>query len=288
MVLDEGYAPAAMPDLYTFVAHQDLAFANPFSPETIDRACGLLGSECLTPRSQSGVESPVKVAGSKVIDFGAGFCELPIRLAERFGCEVVAVELGARMAQAARTRIRSRLLDCSPPVARGGVTVHEGDAGRFRVQIPDHSFDCAICIGSSHALGGFQNTVDVLSRLTKPGGCILVGEGFWERDPAPADLVGTDVRFDEFTPLASLFDALRAAGTRPIWSVSATQREWDEYEWAHHRAIEAFAALYPGDPESRKLLTRGRLWRDMYVRSLRGLLGFALVLARKEPSGSLI
>ncbi len=262
-----------MPDLYTFVAHQSLVYANPFSRETMERACDVLAAECFTDGE-----------AAKVIDFGAGFCELPIRLAERFGCETVAVELGARMAATARERIRDRLLDRAHPAMRGGVTVHEGDAGRFRAQIPESAFDCSVCIGSSHALGGFPKTLDVLARLTKPHGCVLIGEGFWERTPAPSDLVGTPLTIDECVPLSGLFDGLATAGLRPLWSVSASTREWDEYEWAHHRALETFALARPDDPEAAKMLARGRRWRDGYVRGLRGLLGFCLILARRESS----
>lgn len=262
-----------MSDLYTFIAHQSLAFANPFSEATMDRAAHVLSVECLLAR-----------AGGRVIDFGAGFCELPIRLAERYGAEVVAVELGARMAAMARERIAARLLERKPPLTQGGVTVHEGDAGRFRAEIPDQSFDAAVCIGSSHALGGYQTTLSVLARLTKPGGCVLVGEGFWERTPLPSDLVGSDVAMDEFVPLGGLFAGLRGVGLQPLWSVSATSREWDEYEWAHHRALETFAAQNPTNPDAIKLLERGRAWRRMYVETLRGMLGFGLILARRDDS----
>jgi len=197
---------------------------------------------------------------------------------------VVAVELGARMASLARERIRSRLIECSNPPHAGGVTVHEGDAGRFRAQITDHSFDAGICIGSSHALGGFSNMLDVLGRLVRPRGCVLLGEGFWERAPDAQALARTPISMDEFMSLPGVVDEVQAAGFVPLWVVSATPREWDEYEWTHQRTLERFASTRTDEPEARKLLSRGRTWREHYINALRGRLGFALVLARRaEP-----
>lgn len=246
-----------MNDLYTFIAHRHLPFANPFGEASVTRLIDLLD---LAP-------------SAAVADFGAGSCELPIRLVERYGARVAAVELSPRMAALARDRIHSRLVSRDLP---GGVTVHEGDAGAFRATMEPASFDLTICIGSTHALGGYENTLSVLKRLTRPGGRVLVGEGFWEKNPDIDFLLATGIAFADFGTHARNIDLGAEVGLAPIWSITASEREWDEYEWAHHRAIESFAHSNPDFPKD--LLARSRNWRSAYWRWGRGTLGFGLYL----------
>lgn len=46
-----------------------------------------------------------------------------------------------------------------------------------------------MCIGSTHAFGtgdtAYPNTLRELSRLVRPGGHLLIGEGYWKQPPAP-------------------------------------------------------------------------------------------------------
>jgi cyclopropane fatty-acyl-phospholipid synthase-like methyltransferase len=251
-----------MGDLYTFVAHKDMPYANPFSVATMEQCMELLA----LPH------------GARVVDFGAGSCELPIRLVERYVAEVVAVELSPRMAALAREKILARVVRKELP---GGVTVHEGDAGAFRASINPASFDLAVCIGSSHALGGFANMVEVLARLTRPGGQVLVGEGFWETPPAPDYLKATGIDAAEFTTFEANVETAAACGLMPQWAVSATEREWDQYEWGHSRNIDAFASAHAEDVAARAMLARSRTWREAYVKWGRGTLGFGLFLFRR-------
>ncbi len=246
-----------MNDLYTFIAHRTLPFANPFGEASIARLIDLLD---LPP-------------AAAVADFGAGSCELPIRLAERYQAQVAAVELSPRMAALARDRINARLVSRGLP---GGVTVHEGDAGAFRATMQPAAFDLTICIGSTHALGGYEKTLTVLKRLTRPGGRVLIGEGFWARPPSPDFLAATGIAAAEFATHAHNLDLATDGGLSPHWSITASEREWDEYEWAHQRSIESFAAANPDFPA--ELLARSRAWRRAYWRWGRDTLGFGLYL----------
>lgn len=252
--------------LYTFVGHRDLAFANPFSEGTMQRAVELLS---LPP-------------GARAVDFGAGLCELPIRLVERYAAQVVAVELSRVMSARARERLHTRIVQRG---LAGGVTLHEGDAGAFRADIAPATFDCSICVGSSHALGGYVNTLSILHRITKPGGLVMVGEGHWKREPAGEYLRQTGLSASDFVTHADNLELAVEHGLSPEWSVTATEREWDEYEWAHARAIEHFAREHGGDAEpaaadARAMLERSRAWRRAYARWGRATLGFGLYLFR--------
>jgi len=243
---------------YTSIAHAGLAFMNPMSERAVASLIDLLN----LPR------------GGNIVDFGAGTCELPIRLVERFGVLAECVELSPEIAASARARAASRL-------ASGGLTVHEGDAGHFKGTIPPGAFDLSICVGSSHALGGYAHAVRTLARLTREGGFVLLGEGYWKKTPAPEYLASTGITADEFTPLAGLAEIASAEGLTPLWVTAASEQDWDDYEWAHARNVERFARERPGDPDAIAFLRRSRDWRAAYLRHGRDTLGFAFVLARR-------
>jgi SAM-dependent methyltransferase len=253
-----------MSELYTFVAHRGLPFANPFSEASMERAVEVLA---LAP-------------GAAVADFGAGSCELAVRLAERCQARVAAVELSKRMAALAREKVHARLVSKGLP---GGVTVHEGDAGTFRTTMEPGSFDLTVCIGSTHALGGLEKTVKTLRRLTRAGGQVLIGEGFWRRRPPRAYLETTGMHAEEFLSYTGTVELALGEQLTPIWSITASEREWDEYEWAHGRNIEEYAAGRGVDNQiPLEMLRRSRRWRQAYWRWGRRTLGFGLFLYRVQ------
>jgi cyclopropane fatty-acyl-phospholipid synthase-like methyltransferase len=252
-------------NLYTFVGNRDLLFANPLSEATVTRAIDVL---------------PLR-RGAVVADFGAGFCELPVRLVEKYDATVTAIELSPMIAQTARLRVQRRLAEHR---GQGGVTVHEGDAGKFRATIPPSVFDLSVCIGSTQSLGGYQNALTVLIRLTKPGGLLLIGEMFWKREPTPTFLQATGMHEGDCVPHHVNSERAIEMGLTPLWIVSADEREFDEYEWAHARAIEHFAGENADMPETRTMLERSRAWRNAYLRWGRHIIGFGLYLFR-TPGG---
>lgn len=246
-------------DKYTAAAHAALDFANPLSSEAIDRAIAAMALE----------------PGSTVIDIGAGKAALGARLAQR-GVACDCIERSPLMAAEARRRAAA-----IPEGGGGSISVHEVDAADYLARTPDSTCDGAACIGSTHALGGLAQTLAALRRVIRPGGWAIIGEGFWERSPDPEYLAATGIQAHEFTALAALSGAAMAAGLRTHLVLTASQREWDDYEWAHARGIEAWAADHPTDPDAPAMLARSRAWRDAYLRWGRGTLGFALLACRR-------
>ena len=63
------------------------------------------------------------------------------------------------------------------------------------------------------------------------------------------------------------------AGLIPMHATTASQDEWDEYEWKYCRSIERYAREQPDDPDVPAMLERIRRWRDGYLRWGRDTLG---------------
>jgi SAM-dependent methyltransferase len=175
--------------------------------------------------------------------------------------------------------VRRRAAASGTEVAARINAVHS-DAGTFATAARAGSYDGAVCIGSSHALGGAVPALAAVARLLKPGGEALIGEGVWEREPTPDYLKASGMTMEEMPTLAEWTAAAASAGLSARWIITASPRGWDEYEWAHARGIEAFAAMNPGHPDGPAMLSRSRAWRDAYLAWGRGTLGFALGVLR--------
>ncbi len=249
-------------EAYTFVGHAQLEHANPLGGAAVGRAVAHL---------------PL-VRADRFVDIGAGKAVLCILLAMR-GLECDAVERSSLMAADARRRIAA----LPDRAAAARVTVVEQDAVEFIGRVRDGRYAGAACIGSTHALGGLVPTLDALRRIVRPAGWALIGEGFWERPPCAEYLNATGIEPGEFTSLARLADTARAHGWDAHQTLTAAPEDWDAYEAAHARAIEAHASAGPGDPGAAAMLARSRAWREAYRRWGRGTLGFALLVCRARP-----
>jgi SAM-dependent methyltransferase len=251
--------------LYTFVGHRALDYANPLSPAVFDRVIGLMDLR----------------AGDSLVDVGAGKGELCLRAAALRGWRCDAVERSPLMAAESRRRVEAAAL--RPPSA---VNVHEVDAAEFLHGNQRARYGAGACIGSTHALGGLTETLGTLPRVVRQAGWAVVGEGYWQRSPPTEYLAATGIEAAEFQPLDHLVEAAHRAGLRPHDVVVASDREWDEYEWAHARGVESWAAQNSSHADAAAMLHRSRSWRDAYIRWGRGTLGFALLLCRVDAEAS--
>lgn len=268
-------------DRYSFIAHSGLDLCNPIASAKIDAALDVMN---LAPHC-------------RVLDIGAGQGEILFRIAQRHHALGVAVERSARCAATLRQRVDSLNL-------AHRVDVVEADAAEYALALlaaqdssndatrrdpsaarPTTQFDASLCVGSSHALGGFEAAISTLTRLTRPDGLILLGEGYWKRSPDPEYLVALgNASADESRPHHANIDLLVAHGLEPIWSTTASDDEWDQYEWSYFRNIDNFCRNNPSDPDAPAMLDRARAWRHTAQRWGRDTLGFALYLCR-TPSG---
>lgn len=250
-------------DRFSSIAHATHTICNPISSDSTDEAIQRLA---LTP-------------SSRVVDIGAGKGEMLARIAERAGASCVAVEKSTRMAQDCRMR--------AARLTRGSVEVVESDAASW---LASHkasgapSFDAALCIGSTHALGSFAATIDELRGLVRVGGSVVLGEGYWQREPDPEYLAALGATRDDYTTHQGNIDRINGMGLSVTWHAVASVADWAEYEWRYLWNVERHANDNAKDPDRDAMLARARAWHEIVEKWGKSTLGFGLYVARVVSS----
>ncbi|MFC3988135.1 SAM-dependent methyltransferase [Actinoplanes siamensis] len=158
------------------------------------------------------------------------------------------------------------------------ITLHQRDARRY---VADGDHDLVLCVGSTHAFGGFADALELAGRHVNRDGVLLVGEGFWETPPTEAALSALSTTPDEFTDLAGLADAAAKAGWAPVYAHVSEPAEWDDYEWSWTGSLTGWALDNPGHPDAAQVLDAARAHRDQWLRGYRGVLGFVTLVLRR-------
>jgi SAM-dependent methyltransferase len=245
---------------FTTIAHGSHERLSPISAGRADRLLDALGTD----------------PACRTIDVGCGKGGFLLRRIERSGGSGVGIDTNPAFLAEARERQAQQAPDAA-------IEWIEGDAS-FYPAAPA-SFDAAICLGATHALGGFVPSLQTLQRWVKPGGRMLVGEGYWKREPDPDYLEFLGAKRDEFL----VHDANRmqgeALGMRSVTAEESSLEEWDAYENPYADAVERFAAEHPDDPDTPAMLERIRLWRAAYLRWGRETLGFGVYLFEVPSRG---
>lgn len=241
---------------YSTISHRGMRYCDPFSATKVEQIIELLA---LSPDDY-------------VLDIGTGKAELLIRLVERFGVAAVGVDYSSPFHQEAREQVAQRI-----PQAK--FSFLEEDATTFRGE--PESFALASCMGACDIFDGFAGTLRALARFVHPGGYLLLGDGYWKQEPAPAYLESFGGVRDECQSHAENVASGVAQGLIPLYASVCNDDEWDRYEWLHLRNIELYAREQPTDPDVPALLERVRAWRDSYLRWGRDTLGFGLYLFQK-------
>ena len=238
---------------YVAIAHRDHDYCNPLSSAKFERMLDLLPLD----------------ASSRVLDLGCGRAELALRIIERFGSTVIAIDNSSYMLDAARERAEWT-------GALGRLHLDDTDIRDFRAD--PETFHFTVMLDAGGISGGMAGICQQLRGWTRSGGHVLVGVGYWKRKP-PGELVAMlGGRQKEINDHAGNVQAGIAAGLIPMHAVTATIDEWDDYEWKFCRSVEAYAREQPDDADVPAMVDRVRRWRDAYLRWGRESLGFAAYL----------
>ncbi len=158
------------------------------------------------------------------------------------------------------------------------LTLHERDAREYPA---DGGYDLVLCIGSTHAFGGFGKTLDAAGRHLNADGVLMVGEGFWAVPPTRAALDALDATPADYTALAGLVEVAANAGWVPVYAHVSEAAEWDEYEWSWTGSLTGWALDNPGHPDAAAVLAIARNHRNGWLGGYRGVLGFVTLVLRR-------
>ncbi|PWI70367.1 SAM-dependent methyltransferase [Purpureocillium lilacinum] len=297
--------------------YADLTFNSPLSAPHAD---ALIAHLALSPSPSAGTTTP-----TSVVDLGCGWGELLLRAAESVAAASSTSSSSSHSGEAPGAAVtftgvdtdaalldRGRLLaaqrlgsnsggDSSNASASPSVTFVDAPASSWTQ--PAHR---AICIGSSHALGGTRPALQHLTRIVGPYSSslsssvtsappsssspspstssyarVLFGEMFWQVSPPPE---ATRALFgDDEVPgsLADLVASCRDEGWTVLHVSVADQAEWDDFESRHRSGQRRWLLEHPGSEGADELRRQLDQREHDYLAHYRGILGFAfLILAR--------
>ena len=208
-----------------------------------------------------------------VLDIGCGWGELLLRVLENapdakgIGIDINAEDLARGRALAEERGLDDRVL-----------FVEESALGTDRGPV-----DAILCLGSSQALCDPEQPHDPaaalreLRRLLRPGGRVVLGEGFWERTPTDEELAGMwpGTQADEHLSLGALVDLAIEAGFRPARIETASTEEWEEFESGYRYDTEVWLAANPDHPLAAETRERVDRQRSHWLNGYRRVLGMA-------------
>jgi SAM-dependent methyltransferase len=208
-----------------------------------------------------------------VLDIGCGWGELMLRLLEAVpGATGIGVDRNGEDLARGRAGAEARGIgDRVEFVEESAVGTSRGPA------------DVVLCLGATQSLseeeppGYIAAALGELRRLVAPGGRVLVGEGFWQRPPAAAELgaMWPGAHAGEYPDLAGLLDLAVAAGFRPVWTETADPGEWEDFESGYQADAEAWLAANSAHPLAAETRERLDSHRSSWLRGYHGVLGLA-------------
>jgi cyclopropane fatty-acyl-phospholipid synthase-like methyltransferase len=163
----------------------------------------------------------------------------------------------------------------------GRLRLYESDVNDLSAR-PD--YDLVMCVGSTHAFGGLTNTLEAGASHLRPGGWLLVGDGFWETPPDQATLDTLGMHAGELLDLAGTVELVERSGWSVVHAHVSGREEWDDYEWSWCGSLAEWALDHPSDPDSPAALDASRDHRDGWLRGYRGVLGFVCLLLRQATT----
>ncbi|MFJ6623297.1 SAM-dependent methyltransferase [Kitasatospora sp. NPDC091335] len=240
------------------LAHAHHPIAAPLTDESVAR---------LLDRATAGTEQGL------ALDLGCGEGAWLVRtLAARPGWRAVGVDLDA-----AALTLAQETATTLGVVRRLGL--HHLDARTFTAKEP---FDLVLCVGATHAFGGLLPTLAAARELLAPGGRLLVGEGFWKREPSQAALDGLGAARDDYADLATTTDRVLAAGWTPVSGYVSSEQEWDDYEFSWTGALAEWALDLPDHPDAVAVRAAADRHRAEWLHGYRGTFGFVTYLLRRD------
>jgi len=239
---------------YFTIVERFHTFQNPTSEEKLDRLIAYLNL----------------ADGHRVLDIGCGKAWLLRRMAASYRIEGVGIELRRAFIDEANTPREG-----SPGL--GTTMLLHLPAGEYSVRA--ESFDVAMCIGASFAIGTFEDMVRWLKPFVKPGGYLAIGD-VYAKQRALSPEVESHFSGGSVRSLVDSIDVLEAAGLSVVSLIDSSTDDWDAYENLHRQAADEWLRQNPGHPEWESFCARSQNDRRSYLTTLRAALGWAIFVCR--------
>ena len=235
--------------------HEDLTFHGPLSAERAGRL----------------IRGLRPLDGKHVVDVGCGWAEFLLRTLEAAptatgtGVDRDATAIAHAQANAEARGLTSR------------VSLRAADVQQWQ---PERPADVVIVNGASQVWGGdpLQHTANALAaarKLLNPRGKLLLGEGFWEREPTDEQLDAMPIPREQYGTVADLADLAHEHGYRLLAVEQASLDEWDVFENGHALAWERWLRDNPDSEHTAAIRAKADAHRTYRLRGWRGTLGLA-------------
>jgi hypothetical protein len=201
---------------------------------------------------------------SHVVDIASGRCGPALILAREFGCRLTCVERSPEFLEASRERVAAAGLG-------DRIELIGSDAADFELG----RYDAALCLGATFVYGGLMPT---LERLATAAPLVAVGEPYWRKSPSPPGAPRIDR--EEWLPLAETVERAESTGVRVVSLIASSEDDWDRYESLHWQTLDRWLEAHPEHSQAEEFAARGMGYRDLYLRSERGSLGWAIFVCR--------
>ena len=154
-----------------------------------------------------------------------------------------------------------------------GVRLVAGDARSFPAE--PGSFDLVCSVGAVSGIGD-------LAALARPGGLVLLGNGYWRQPPGDDYLRALGATIDDMLDWRATLAIGAPHGLSLVRALPSSVAQWDDYEATWAANGERYAAEHPGESGLAEFLDWIRNGRRRYTElGGRDTLGFALLLFRK-------
>lgn len=212
--------------------------------------------------------------GAHAVDVGTGNAAVALRLAERFGFEVEAIEFDPVMADLARSRI-----DATDAGERVMLTV----ASAAEALDEATGLDLISALGTTNLTGEGRPSPEVgfafLAERLAPGGWLLWGDLVWLTEP-PAPLRQIVEATNQYADDAGWTAAAQAAGLELVWREISDQSVFDAYVQTTADAVADWLEAHPDAPEADAVRFHASRTATVFEFG-RGMFGFGLYLFRR-------
>jgi cyclopropane fatty-acyl-phospholipid synthase-like methyltransferase len=238
---------------YWAIAERDLEIQNPIT----DRKMRQLDDYCAIRD------------GLKVLDVGCGKGWLLRQWAERHDIRGTGIDLNPnfiRFAEAATARkglstrlsfISGKALDFTPEPA---------------------SYDIALCLGASFALGGFVEALEWMAKAVRPGGSMVIGELTLKHQPSFP--LGVILPHDAADSIA----IIERHGAEVSATISASDADFERYVSHHRQATLAWGRQHPDHPDHAEVLKQSRTDWTHYLKIVRPYFGWTIFVGRRDQA----